>query len=82
LDTACQALESGDCDYAIVGGVSLFLNPWKKGETTATPFETSAEGIHSFSEKASGYRTSEGCAALLLQKNSEALNRHHHVYGV
>ncbi|MDX7998711.1 SDR family NAD(P)-dependent oxidoreductase [Xenorhabdus sp. Reich] len=82
LDTACQALESGDCDYAIVGGVSLFLNPWKKGETTATPFETSAEGIHSFSEKASGYRTSEGCAALLLQKNNEALNRHHHVYGV
>ncbi|QTL38545.1 SDR family NAD(P)-dependent oxidoreductase [Xenorhabdus budapestensis] len=82
LDMACQALEAGDCDYAIVGGVSLFLNPWKAGETTATPFETGGENIHSFSEKASGYRTSEGCAALLLQRNSDVLNQRHHVYGV
>ncbi|CDL86297.1 hypothetical protein XCR1_2970007 [Xenorhabdus cabanillasii JM26] len=78
----CQALEAGDCDYAIVGGVSLFLNPWKAEETTATPFETGGEDMHSFSEKASGYRTSEGCAALLLQINSDELNRHHYVYGV
>ncbi|WP_426576121.1 SDR family NAD(P)-dependent oxidoreductase [Xenorhabdus stockiae] len=82
LDMACQALEDGDCDYAIVGGISLFLNPWKAGETTATPFETSGEDIHSFSEKASGYRTSEGCAALLLQRNSDEVNQRHHVYGV
>ncbi|WP_340621269.1 SDR family NAD(P)-dependent oxidoreductase [Xenorhabdus siamensis] len=82
LDMACQALEDGDCDYAIVGGVSLFLTPWKAGETTATPFETSGEDIHSFSEKASGYRTSEGCAALLLQRNSDEVNQRHHVYGI
>ncbi|TDB49380.1 SDR family NAD(P)-dependent oxidoreductase [Photorhabdus luminescens] len=82
LDMACQALESGDCDYAIVGGVSLFLNPWKEGETTATPFETGGKDIHSFAGKASGYRTSEGCAALLLQRNQDVLNRRHHVYGV
>ncbi|MBD1227090.1 SDR family NAD(P)-dependent oxidoreductase [Xenorhabdus griffiniae] len=82
LDMACQALECGDCDYAIVGGVSLFLNPWKAGETTATPFETGGEDIHSFSEKASGYRTSEGCAALFLQRNSDEVNQRHYVYGV
>ncbi|WP_166288065.1 SDR family NAD(P)-dependent oxidoreductase [Photorhabdus stackebrandtii] len=82
LDMACQAFDSGDCDYAIVGGVSLFLNPWKEGETTATPFETGGKDIHSFSGKASGYKTSEGCAALLLQRNRDVLNRHYHVYGV
>jgi len=82
LDTACQALESGDCDYAIVGGVSLFLNPWKEGEVTATPFETAEPDIHSFSDKASGYRTSEGCAAMLLQRGNKVLDHKHHIYGV
>src|SRR5690606_15464831 len=60
LDTACDSLQKGDCDYAMVGGVSLFLNPWRDGETTATPFETPAAEIFSFSNRAEGYRTSEG----------------------
>lgn len=82
LDEACQALTSGECDYALVGGVSLFLNPWKKGETTATPFETQSDEVNSFAEQADGYRTSEGCAAILLTRSSTETEKAHHVYGV
>ena len=31
---ARKALASGECDYALVGGITLFLEPWKSGETS------------------------------------------------
>ncbi len=82
LDSACKSLQNGECDYAIVGGVSLFLDPWNDGETSATPFETSDSDVFSFSSKAAGYRTSEGCGAIVLQRHTPEIARQHALYGI
>jgi acyl transferase domain-containing protein/acyl carrier protein len=63
---ACQALESGECEYALVGGATLFLEPWKPGEVKPTSFETGVREIRSFTGTADGYCSSEGGGAFLL----------------
>ncbi|MCY1033270.1 amino acid adenylation domain-containing protein [Corallococcus sp. BB11-1] len=82
LHHACQALESGACDYALVAAVTLFLDPWRDGETSATPFESPLGEVASFSREAKGYRTSEGCGAFLLQRDTPEAQRRHSAYGV
>ncbi len=78
LDTTCsgalvalhhaqQTLLEGDCDFAVVAAVTLFLQPWGDGSHTATPFESNDKQMKSFQQSADGYITSEGCGALLLK---------------
>ncbi len=80
LHQACRSLEHDECDFAVVGGVSLFLDPWADGKCTATPFETTAPDMRSFSPEADGYRTSEGCGAILLRRGSAQVDAEHAVH--
>ena len=93
VDTTCSsayvaihyarlALERGECDYAIVGGVTLFLEPWRTGESKPTSFESNVSDIHSFGEDAEGYCSSEGCGAILLQRSHPEDDKKQSSYGV
>ncbi|KAL9120671.1 MAG: hypothetical protein Q9187_002770 [Circinaria calcarea] len=73
LHTACVALETKECDAAIVAGANLiqsveqYLAMMKAGVLSAT--STS----HSFSDAADGYARAEGIGALYVKRLSDAL---------
>jgi amino acid adenylation domain-containing protein len=81
LHHACRALEIGECDYAVVAAVTLFLDPWRDQEVTATPFESAKPRMTSFAKGSSGYRTSEGCGAFLLVRQDPEVARLYSSYG-
>lgn len=68
---ARKSLQNGECDYALVGGATLFIEPWKDGELTPTSFESGVSEIKSFSNDADGYCSSEGGGAILLKASDE-----------
>lgn len=84
VDTACsssltafhlgaQAILSGECDQAIVGGVNAILSP---GPTiTLSQFGMMAPDgrCKAFDASADGYVRSEGCGLVMLKRRSRAL---------
>ncbi|WXA89823.1 SDR family NAD(P)-dependent oxidoreductase [Pendulispora rubella] len=93
IDTACSsslvaihraiaAIERGDCDQAIVGGVNTLVTP--------DPFiRFDQEGLlcedgrcKSFSNRANGYVRSEGVGILFLKRLSDAETAGDHIYGL
>ncbi|MEU3039543.1 SDR family NAD(P)-dependent oxidoreductase [Streptomyces diastaticus] len=93
VDTACssslvavhravQALASGECDQALVGGVGALLSP-----ALFTAFHRSgmlsADGrCKTFDAAADGYVRGEGCGVVLLKPLHRALADGDHVHGV
>ena len=79
MDCAVQAIRSGSCDAAIVGGVRLTLKP-----TTAVEFlrlnMLSPDGkCKSFDASGDGYCRSEAAVVIYLTKGSEAKRIYAHV---
>ncbi len=82
LHRAVQAMRVGDCEQAIVGGVSVMLTPTmyvflgKNGIL-------SPDGLcRTFDHKANGYVRGEGAAAILLKPLSRALADRDHIHGL
>jgi amino acid adenylation domain-containing protein len=82
LHRAVDAIRNGDCEQAIVGGVSLLLVP------TAYIYFSKAgilspDGIcKAFDHRANGYVRGEGAGAVLIKKLGQALADGDHVYGI
>ncbi len=77
---AVQAIRSGECQSALVGGVNLILDSTGH-EAFAKSGMLSASGeCHTFDARADGYTRGEGCAALWLKPLSQALADGDHVY--
>lgn len=73
LHHACQALEAGECDTAIVAGINLILSP-----TTSTSMSTSQalspSGLcRTFDADADGYGRGEAVNAILIKRLDDAL---------
>ncbi|KAJ5217474.1 type I iterative polyketide synthase [Penicillium citrinum] len=73
LHHACQAVESDECEMAVVAGVNLILTP-----TTSTSISAygalSPDGLcKTFDESADGYGRGEGVNAILIKKLDLAL---------
>lgn len=93
IDTACssslvaihnavRAIQGGDCEIAIAGGVNLLLTP-KSFISANKAGMLSEEGrCKTFDSKANGYVRGEGSAAILLKPLNKALEDHDHIYGI
>jgi len=93
IDTACssslvsvylasQAINQGDCDIALCGGVNYLVDP-----TTSVGFSSlgvlSEDGrCKPFSDKANGYVRSEGAGVLVIKSLSKAIDDGDRIYGV
>lgn len=79
---ACEAIVSGECPAAIVGGVNLDLHQ-AKVDINRVGGALSPDGVcRSFGTGANGYVAGEGIGALLLKPLDQAIADGDHVYGV
>jgi amino acid adenylation domain-containing protein len=93
LDTACsssltalylahEAILSGDCSAAIVGGVNLDLHQ-TKFDINSVGGALSPEGVcRTFGKGANGYVAGEGIGALVLKPLDDAVRNGDNIYGV
>jgi acyl transferase domain-containing protein len=74
LHLACQALRSGECDQAIVGGVNVMVTP-ANSIAFSTAQMLSADGrCKTFAANADGYGRGEGCGIVILKRLQSALD--------
>ncbi|HVK94787.1 MAG TPA: amino acid adenylation domain-containing protein [Noviherbaspirillum sp.] len=72
LHLACQALQSGECDFAVVGGVNALLTPHLYVYFSKTGIMSPTGRCHVFDDDADGYVRAEGCGMLVLQREPDA----------
>lgn len=83
VDTACSssltalhlarlALEAGDCDTAIVGGVNVLLDGEVSALLRRAGMLSASGACHSFGERADGYVRAEGVGVVVLRRLSQA----------
>lgn len=69
---ACQALQSGDCDLALAGGVNVLLSPVTVVAASRARMLSPVGRCKTFDASADGYVRSEGCGVLVLKRLSDA----------
>lgn len=75
---ACKALQTGDCDMAIAGGVKTILLPLNPG----IGIESSANRSRAFDDSADGTSWGEGVAAIILKPLKKALEDRDNIYAI
>jgi acyl transferase domain-containing protein len=82
LHLACQALRSGECAQAIVGGVNVLVSP-ANSIAFSTAHMLSADGrCKTFAASADGYGRGEGCGVVILKRLQTAVDDKDHVLAV
>ena len=79
MDCAIQAIRSGSCDAAIVGGVRLTLKPNTAVEFLRLNMLSSDGACKSFDASGDGYCRSEAAVAIYVTKRLEAKRVYAHV---
>jgi len=93
IDTACSsslvaihhavnAIQNGDCDVAIAGGVNALLTPTLFIEFSHAGMLSEDGRCKTFDKSANGYVRGEGAGAILLKPLKKALEEGDHIYGI
>nr|WP_227983132.1 SDR family NAD(P)-dependent oxidoreductase [Dickeya poaceiphila] len=82
LHMACQAIQSGDCNMAIAGGINLIVHPMKYYQLGQNQFLSSDGRCRAFGEGGDGYVPGEGMGAVLLKPLQQAIADGDQIYGV
>ncbi len=93
IDTACssslnaihsgiQALEQGDCDVALAGGVNLILTPTRHIAFSKMGMLSPSGECNTFDDGANGYVRGEGAAFILMKPLQKAIDDGDAIYGV
>lgn len=70
---ACQALDSGDCDLALVGGVNVILTPVPMINFSRARMLAPDGRCKTFDAAADGYVRGEGCGVMVLKRVGDAM---------
>jgi enediyne polyketide synthase len=79
--TACSALQSGDVDIAIAGGVDLSLDPFELAGFSSLG-ALAGDKMRVFDAQSSGFWPGEGCGMVVLMRHADALAHYHSPYAV
>jgi acyl transferase domain-containing protein/glutamate-1-semialdehyde aminotransferase len=72
LHEACKSLALGECDFALVGGVNVILEPSITRAFAEAGMLAPDGRCKTFSQEANGYVRGEGAGAVLLQRLGDA----------
>lgn len=79
---ACQAINSGDCDMAIVGGVRISVLPYSKENIADIGIVSSTGRTRAFDDNSDGTGGGEGVIAMVIKPMASAINDGDHIYAV
>lgn len=83
VDDACRRLETGEIDYALVGGVTVYLKfGTKNTDGDLLGIEADNGRCKPFDENADGIGVGEGGGFLLLKRVADARKDSDNIYGV
>ena len=81
IANACSALQAGDVDVALAGGVDLSLDPFELAGFSKLG-ALASEKMRVFDEHSSGFWPGEGCGFVVLMRREEAVAQQHSVRAV
>lgn len=82
IHRAVEAIKSGSCDKALVGGVNIMLAPEMFMSFNKAGMLSEDGRCKTFSSEANGYVRGEGIGMLFLKKMEDAIRDGDHIYGV
>jgi polyketide synthase PksN len=82
IHLACKAIQEGEINMAIAGGVNLSVHPNKYLMLSDGGFASSKGKCESFGQGGDGYVPGEGVGAILLKSLEQAEKDGDHIYGV
>ena len=82
IHLACKAIQEGEINAAIAGGVNLSVHPNKYLMLSDGSFASSKGRCESFGQGGDGYVPGEGVGAVLLKSLEQAEKDGDHIYGV
>ena len=81
IANACSALQAGDIDVALAGGVDLSLDPFELAGFSKLG-ALAGDKMRVFDEQSSGFWPGEGCGFVVLMRHEEAMAQQHPVRAV
>jgi amino acid adenylation domain-containing protein len=82
LHRAVQAMDAGDCDMAVVGGVNTIVTPAAHINFAKAGMLSVDGRCKTFAAEANGYARGEGVATIVLRRLSHAVRDGDHVYAI
>ncbi|KND03835.1 uncharacterized protein SPPG_08922 [Spizellomyces punctatus DAOM BR117] len=82
MHTARNAIFAGDCDQAVVAGISIMLTPQASQGFSKLGTLSPTGCCHAFDAAADGYVRGEGCVVVILKRLDAAMKEGDHVYAV
>lgn len=73
LHLACSAIQSGECDAAVVGGSNIILTPECQVFSSSLGAVSRSSRCHTFDEKADGYARADGLGVLYVKSLRRAI---------